>query len=112
VEAVVEEWLAVEEAVVGGLVNALLPDILDQFLEGEDATIDIVRTLSERRAFDKYRFLDQGIEVVNALGPRSAIGIYLEQTRDFKALLTSPAADIPAVSRENAAETLTNEPPA
>jgi len=108
IEAVVEEWLAVEEAVVGGLVSTLLPDILDQFLAG-DATIDIVQTFSERRAFEKYRFLDQGIAVVNTLGVQAVIGIYLQQTRDFKALLTPPAAEAPAASGENATRPSTNE---
>lgn len=107
-EAVVEEWLAVEEAVVGGVVSKLLPDILDQLLGG-DAAVDIVRTLAERRAIAKYRFLDQGIEVVNAMGLQSVIGIYLEQTGDFKALLTPPAAETPTASGENAIEVLTNE---
>jgi hypothetical protein len=91
-EAVVEEWLAIEEAVVGGLVSALLPEILDRFLEG-DVAVDIARTLSERHIFDKYRFLDQGIAVVNTLGLQSAIGIYLEQPRNFKTLLAPPAAE-------------------
>lgn len=109
IEGVVEEWLAVEEAVVGGLVSALLPDILDRFLEG-DATADIVQTLSERRAFDKYRFLDQGIEVINALGLQSAIAIYLEQTPYFKALLIPPAAEIPTTLGDYTSGASTNEP--
>ena len=78
-------------------------------LLGGDAAFDIVRTLAERRAFAKYRFLDQGIEVVNAMGLQSVIGIYLEQTGDFKALLTPPAAETPTASGENAIEVLTNE---
>lgn len=110
-EAVVEEWLAVEEAVVGGLVSKLLPDILDHFLEG-DATADIEQTLSERRTFDKYRFLDQGIEVVNALGLRSAIAIYMEQTRNFKVLLTPLETDSPTTAEEETPEAFTNEPAA
>jgi len=110
-EAVVEEWLAVEEAVVGGVVSTLLPDILDQVLEG-DATVDIERTLSERHVFDKYRYLDQGIEVVNALGLQSAIAIYLEQTRNFKTLLAPPATDGPTAAGEETREAFTKEPAA
>jgi hypothetical protein len=98
-ETVIEEWLAIEEAVVGGLVSALLPEILDRFLEG-DVAGDIARTLSERHVFDKYRFLDQGIAVVNTLGLQSVIGIYLEQPRNFKTLLVQPVADNPAPANE------------
>lgn len=109
IEAVVEEWLAIEEAVVGGIVSFLLPDILDQFLEG-DAAVDIARTLSERHAFDKYRFLDQGIEVVNALGLQSTIAIYLEQTLNFKALLTPTETNSPTTADEETPEAFINEP--
>jgi hypothetical protein len=110
-EAVVEEWLAVEEAAVGGLVSALLPEILDRFLEG-DSTADVMRTLSKRHAFDKYRYLDQGIEVVNALGLQSAIAIYLEQTCNFKTLLASPTSDSPSTADDETPQALTNEPAA
>lgn len=89
IEAVIDEWLAIEEAVVGGLVNALLPGILDRYLDGETA-MDIQEALRERHAFDKYRYLDRGIEVVGELGLAATIRIYRERPRRFKSLL-SPA---------------------
>ena len=98
-EAVVEEWLAIEEAAVGGLVSALLPEILDRILDG-DSTADVMRTLTERHVFDKYRYLDQGIEVVNTIGIQSTIAVYLEQTHHFKAMLTSPPSDGKATADE------------
>lgn len=105
-EAVVEEWLAIEEAVVGGLVSALLPEILDRFLEG-DVAVEIAQTLAERHGFDKYRFLDQGIAIVDTLGLQSAVGIYLEQPRNFKTLLAPPVADNPTTADEATPEAFT-----
>jgi hypothetical protein len=108
-EAVVEEWLAIEEAAVGGLVSALLPEILDRILE-DDSTADVMRTLAERHAFDKYRYLDQGIAVVNTIGIQSTIAVYLEQTDHFKAMLASPPSDRTATADEETQDAVTNEP--
>jgi hypothetical protein len=110
-EAVVEEWLAIEEAAVGGLVSALLPEILDRILDG-DSTADVMRTLAERHAFDKYRYLDQGIAVVNSIGIQSTIAVYLEQTDHFKAMLASPPSDGTAAADEETQDTVPNEPAA
>jgi hypothetical protein len=110
-EAVVEEWLAIEEAAVGGLVSALLPEILDRFVEG-DSTADVMRTLAERQAFDKYRYLDQGIAVVNTIGIESTIAVYLEQTQHFKAMLASPPSDGTATAEEETHDAVPNEPAA
>ena len=110
-EAVVEEWLAIEEAAVGGLVSALLPEILDRILE-DNSTGDVMRTLAERHAFDKYRYLDQGIAVVNTIGIQSTIAVYLEQTHHFKAMLASPPRDGTATADEETQDAVTNEPAA
>jgi hypothetical protein len=110
-EAVVEEWLAIEEAAVGGLVSALLPEILDRILE-DNSTGDVMRTLAERHAFDKYRYLDQGIAVVNSIGIQSTIAVYLEQTHHFKAMLASPPSDRTATADEETQDTVPNEPAA
>ena len=90
IEAVADEWLAVEEAVVGGLVNELMPVILTRFLDA-DTSADLVRSLEERQAFTQYRYLNQGIALVDRLGMQSAIHIYQNQPRRFKSLLIDPA---------------------
>jgi len=110
-EAVVEEWLAIEEAAVGGLVSALLPEILDRILDG-DSTAAVMRTLAERQAFDKYRYIDQGIEVVNTIGIQSTIAVYLEQTDNFKAMLASPSSDGTATAEEETLDVVAKEPAA
>jgi hypothetical protein len=89
IESVADEWLAVEEAVVGGLVSALMPAILDRFLDGE-AAAGLHQSLIERQAFDKYRYLEQGMALVGRLGIQPAIRFYQDQPQQFKALLTGP----------------------
>ena len=103
IEAVVEEWMAVEEAVVGGLVNALLPEVLDRFLEGGTA-VDMEKAFAERRQFEKYRFLDRGIALVDEMGLSSAIRIYREDPGQFKSLLIPPPPALPEDTGDNAAE--------
>jgi hypothetical protein len=103
IEAVVEEWMAVEEAAVGGLVSALLPGVLDRFLEG-DAAVDIARAFAERRQFEKYRFLDRGIALVDELGLSSAIRIYRENPGQFKSLLMPQPPALPENAGDEAAE--------
>jgi hypothetical protein len=103
IEAVVEEWMAVEEAAVGGMVSVLLPGVLDRYLEG-DAAVDIESAFAERRKFEKYRFLDQGIAVVDELGLSSAIRIYREHPLQFKSLLTPQPPALPENADDRAAE--------
>jgi hypothetical protein len=109
IEAIVEEWMAVEEAAVGGVVRALLPDVLDRFLDGETAA-DMESAFAERRQFEKYRFLDRGITVVDELGPTSAIRIYREDPGQFKSLLNLPPPASPEDAGNQAAEAPHPEP--
>jgi hypothetical protein len=96
---------------VGGLVSALLPEILDRILE-DNSRADVMRTLAERQAFDKYRYLDQGIAVVNTIGIQSTIAVYLEQTHHFEAMLASPPSDGTSTADEETQDAVTNEPAA
>jgi len=111
VEAVVEEWMAVEEAAVGGLVSVLLPGIFERFLEAGTIT-DMEETFAERREFDKYRFLDQGIAIASELGLHSVIQMYQEQPRRFKSLLTPALPDVVEEPGDRTAEAPSSEPAA
>lgn len=108
--AVVDEWLAVEEAVVGGLVSALMPAILDRFLTAEGASLDLAQSLDERQAFDKYRYLPRGVALVDRMGMQPAIRFYLDRPRKFKALLTEPESDTAAPPVEAAEEKAPEDP--
>ncbi len=86
VEQIIEEWLAVEEAAVGGLVRQLLPEVMDRFLT-EWPVKDIDATLRARLAFDKYRYLNEGIQIVEDLGLDAAIDLYQKTPQAFKSML-------------------------
>ncbi|MFH1122765.1 MAG: hypothetical protein V1758_03810 [Pseudomonadota bacterium] len=86
VKKIAEEWMAVEEAVVGGCVHSLLPGILKRYLPDLPASM-IEEDLDAKRDFKKYRHLKRGVEMVNALGYGKAIELYREDPATFKALL-------------------------
>ena len=95
VERIVEEWLAVEEAAVGGLVRQLMPEIMDRFLAAWPRR-DIDATLAARRQFDKYRYIDAGIRIVETLGLETFINLYQQDPQAFRAMLdAAPIDDAP-----------------
>lgn len=91
VEAIVEECMAVEEAVVGGLVSRLLPEVFDRYLP-EDTARDVTDVMNARGAFAKYRYLDRGIALVTELGLDTAIDLYKTDPGGFRSLLDKPEA--------------------
>ncbi len=92
VERIVEEWLAVEEAAVGGLVRQLLPEIMDRFLTDWPRR-DVDATLAARRHFDKYRYVDAGIRIVEALGLEAFLDLYRQDPQAFRAMLDAASVD-------------------
>ncbi len=88
VEAVVQEWMAVEEAIVGGLVSRLMPEIFARLLSSAMEK-EMADSLAERDAHEQYRYLQQGIRVVTDLGVRPAIDLYLSEPVRFQQLIGS-----------------------
>lgn len=88
VQDVVNEWMAVEEAIVGGLVAEIMPGILEQFLGGA-MTAEMRQSLTDRHAHAQYRYLEEGIRLVTDLGLLPAIDLYKSQPHKFKQLLSS-----------------------
>ncbi len=86
IEQIVEDWIAVEEAIVGGMVNHLMPEVMDKYLNTPD-TGDIARTLAQRHEFSQYRYLKKGIQVVDDLGLTAALKLYQDQPVKFKHML-------------------------
>ena len=75
VEQIVEEWMAVEEAVVGGLVYKLAPDVVLKRVP--DLPLKwIDDDLKTKDRFEKYRLLRKGIAWVEAVGLRESIQRY------------------------------------
>ena len=88
VQNVVNDWMAVEEAIVGGLVNQLMPDIFTRFLH--DPSVDkMAAAMAARDEHVQYRYLHQGIQVVNDLGLEPAIHLYLSDPGHFKTLMAN-----------------------
>ncbi|NIV98344.1 hypothetical protein GWN26_04000, partial [Candidatus Saccharibacteria bacterium] len=60
---IVEDWMAVEEAIVGGIVYRLLPGILEERIE--DLSLSYIEMdIIAKSEFEKYRHLEKGITIV------------------------------------------------
>ena len=88
VQQVVDDWMVVEEAIVGGVVWQVMPEILNRFLRGgsPDLLADI---LTEREELPQYRLLGSAIQVVTDLGVNQAIDVYSNNPWDFKSMIGS-----------------------
>ena len=96
VEETVDDWMAVEEAIVGGIVYRLLPHILDEHLK-DLAPSFIEMDIGAKSQFEKYRHLQKGITIVETgnwlvtiveeIGYREAIRLYSKDPAAFRQLL-------------------------
>jgi hypothetical protein len=88
-QGLADSWLAVEEAVVGGLVYALMPPFLDNVAANLPESA-VQHDLKTKMRFSKYRLLERGIEIVKRMGCKRAIEAYRADPTAFKALLEQP----------------------
>jgi hypothetical protein len=86
VEKIVEDWMAVEEAIVGGIVYRLLPNILEEHIKDLSLS-SIEMDLIAKNQFEKYRHLQKGITIVEEIGYREAIRMYSKDPAVFRDLL-------------------------
>jgi hypothetical protein len=87
VQQVVNDWMAVEEAIVGGLVYKLLPDVFRKFFN-KIPEEKIAQVLAERECHQQYRYLSKGVQLVNDMGLDAAVSLYQENPQRFKSLVT------------------------
>lgn len=85
-EKIVEDWMAVEEAIVGGIVYCLLPDILEEHIKDLSMSFIEMDIIAKSR-FEKYRHLEKGITVVAEIGYKEAIQMYSKDPLAFRNLL-------------------------
>lgn len=86
---VVEEWLAVEEAIVGGLVYSLVPDVVLRRIP--DLPREWIQAdLDNKASFHKYRFLPKGIKMVQDYGLKKSIHSYAQDPVATRKLLQEP----------------------
>ena len=83
---IVDEWIAVEEAIAGGLVYNLLPDFLSKsFKEFNPAWIE--SDLATKITMKRYKYLQKGIHVVENLGAKKSIQLYCSDPHAFRDLI-------------------------
>lgn len=83
VSAAAQDWIAVEEAIVGGLVHALLPGYLRKHVKQLSSSL-IKKDLEAKKAFERYRYLRKGISLVEKLGYKRALKTYMADPMAFK----------------------------
>ena len=93
VKGVIDHWMAVEEAVVGGLVWQIMPELLDHVAHGV-SEFPLAQTMAERDAHEQYRFLDKGIDLVTRLGVDETIHLYQSSAKEFQVKLIEPPSKI------------------
>ena len=87
IQGIVDDWMAVEEAIVGGVVRQVMPKVLSRFRLRE--VIDLLpQALAEREQHEQYRLLDQGIQVVSDLGVDETLSLYQKKPLIFKEMIT------------------------
>jgi len=85
-EKIVEDWMAVEEAVVGGVLHALLPPFLKSHAKNLPDSL-IAQDVESRGRFEKYQYLKKAIGVVGELGYEEAIRMYADHPQEFRELV-------------------------
>ncbi|MFZ7126877.1 MAG: hypothetical protein ACOWWM_12055 [Desulfobacterales bacterium] len=110
IEQIIEKHMAIEEAVVGGIVNHLMPEIFDRFLP-DPPSEHLLSVMAARSEFDKYRYLDRGIRVVDDLGFEAAIDLYRSDPGSFQSLLTEPKESTAATDSAPTEPALEVQPP-
>lgn len=75
VQDVIDHWMAVEESIVGGLVDQLMPGLLDRFVLHPPDEL-MADAWAHRHGHEQYCYLDQGRRMVADLGVEAALSLY------------------------------------
>ena len=86
VKRIVEDWMAVEEAIVGGIIHRLLPQMLADYVDDLPGQW-IEKDLEAKSRYIKYRHLRKGIMMVEDMGYKKALELYTEDPLVFRWLL-------------------------
>ena len=79
-------WIAVEEAVAGGLAHHYFPQVVDKFIKNIDPA-EIHRALDQRAGRKKYRYLKKGIRIIESEGPETVLNMYRNAPNSFRNLI-------------------------
>jgi hypothetical protein len=83
---VAEEWMQVEEAVVGGVVNVLMRDFLSGSVPDLSGSL-LAGEIEGRKGFQRYKLLEKGIDAVRHMGCSVAIRLYSQNPAWFRQVL-------------------------
>jgi len=89
IQQIVDGWMAVEEAIVGGLVYKLIPDVVIKRIPDLPMAW-VLSDLETKSRFHKYHLLPKGIEVVETHGLKESIHLYSQDPIAFRDLLVHP----------------------
>jgi len=83
---IVAQWIAVEEAVAGGLTHYYFPRVTGKFFQNFELS-EINRALEQKMQLQKYKYLKKGIRIVDRLGSERVLKIYRNDPKKFRELL-------------------------
>lgn len=87
VQEIAKHWMAMEEALVGGLVEQVLPSLIrSQALSLDDG--DVQRSAAAKAGLPQYRYRDIGLRVVESMGVQGAMQMYRDDPLAFQQQLT------------------------
>ena len=91
VEHIVDDWISVEEAMVGGLVEIFFPQVVSRYITGFPQA-EIEQSVRDKCRLQRYRYLQKGIKVVKGMGYKTAIETYRRNPAIFRRMV-APETD-------------------
>jgi len=85
---IVANWIAVEEAVAGGLAHHYFPRVADKFLQNFELS-EMRRSLNQKMRLQKYKYLKKGIRIIDKLGSEMVLRIYRNNPKRIRELLVA-----------------------
>ena len=83
---IVQEWIAIEEGLVGGVVYAFLPQFLRKHLKNLPSSA-IDADMQFKSTLQKYRYLPKGIALVKRFGCETTLNLHANAPTKVKELL-------------------------
>ncbi|NVM23821.1 MAG: hypothetical protein HWN68_18835 [Desulfobacterales bacterium] len=88
VDRIANDWIAVEEAIIGGIVYSLLPKFITKYVNNLPPSL-IEEDIESRAGFKQYKHVKSGIKMVQTMGCDKAIKAYTEDPFGFRKSIIS-----------------------
>jgi hypothetical protein len=93
-----EEWMAVEESIVGGLVTRVVKEYCARY-HMDLPPMDSEDLRSSEPILPQYKYRRYGIDLVREMGFHKALALYMSQPDDFRDLLVGRHEDWSVANR-------------